>query len=115
MKAREMRLRRAAERQGMTLVKSRRRDQRSIGFGRWCLRSRWGDERVVGFVPGGLGLVDAPAARGGAERFAAWLTLDSVEQLLVDGMEKPGQRAPTQTLLTGDSAAMPREQATQGG
>lgn len=85
MKAREMRLRRAAERQGMTLVRSRRRDPRAIGFGRWCLISRWGDQRVIGVVPGvGFGLVDAPAARGGAERFAAWLTLDCASALVTD-------------------------------
>ena len=87
MKAREMQLRRAAERQGLKLVKSRRRDPRAIGYGRWCLVSRWGEERVVGLVSGGLELVAAPAGRGGAERFAAWLTLYVVERFLNGDVE----------------------------
>ncbi len=34
-KIRENRLRRMAERQGLTLTKSRRRDQRALDYGRW--------------------------------------------------------------------------------
>src|SRR5215813_7215536 len=92
MKAKEMRLRRAAECQGFKLVKSRRRDPRAIGFGRFCLVSRWGDERVVGVLPGvGFGLIAAPAARGGVERFAAFVSLDVIEKWLTEGMSKPAQ------------------------
>jgi hypothetical protein len=36
-KVRENRLRRMAERQGVRLVKSRRRDPRAVGFGRYQL------------------------------------------------------------------------------
>ena len=36
-KVRENRLRRAAERQGLRLVKSRRRDQRALGYGKFML------------------------------------------------------------------------------
>jgi hypothetical protein len=35
--AREMRLRRAAKRQGLQLRKSRLRDKRAIGYGRWWI------------------------------------------------------------------------------
>jgi hypothetical protein len=38
----ENRSRRAAERQGLTLEKSRRRDPRSLGYGKWFLRDRAG-------------------------------------------------------------------------
>jgi hypothetical protein len=37
LKARENRARRAAERQGLILVKSRRRDPRALGYGRYRL------------------------------------------------------------------------------
>jgi len=85
-KVRENRLRLAAQRQGLALVKSRRRDPRAIGHGCYCLVDRWAP-RVVGVLPGGgFGLVDAPAARGGAERFAAWMSLETVERLLVGGL-----------------------------
>ena len=36
-KVRENRLRRMAERQGLSLVKCRRRDPRAVGFGRYAL------------------------------------------------------------------------------
>lgn len=36
-KVRENRARRAAERQGLTLLKSRRRDRRALGYGRYQL------------------------------------------------------------------------------
>jgi hypothetical protein len=36
-KVRENRLRRMAERQGLTLVKSRRRDPRALDYGRWTV------------------------------------------------------------------------------
>ena len=86
MKAKEMRLRRAAHRQGMVLVKCRRRSADAIGFGRWCLVSRWDDERVVGAVVGGFGLIGAPAESGGIDRYASWLALDRIEQLLSQGL-----------------------------
>lgn len=81
--ARETRLRRMAQRRGLQLVKNRRRDPGAIGYGRFCLRDKWDTGRVVGVVRGaGFTLVDAPAGRGGAERFGAWLTLDVVERVL---------------------------------
>jgi hypothetical protein len=89
-KVRENRLRLAARRQGLALVKSRRRDPRAIGFGCYSLVDRW-TTRVVGALPGGgFGLIDASAARGGAERFAAWVSLETVERLLFGG--QPGER-----------------------
>jgi hypothetical protein len=60
-KVRENRVRRAAERQGLQLEKSRRRDPRAIDFGRYWLRN--GDAIVCG------------DSRTGA-------TLDEVEQYL---------------------------------
>jgi hypothetical protein len=42
----------------------------------------------------GFTLVDALAARGGALRWAAWLSLNQAEKLLVDGVI--GQRKPAQ-------------------
>ena len=36
-KSRETRLRRTAERRGLILVKSRRRDPRAVGYGSWFL------------------------------------------------------------------------------
>lgn len=44
-KVRENRLRRAAERQGLRLVKSRRRDPRALDYGRWEILN--GDGRPV--------------------------------------------------------------------
>ncbi len=86
---RETRLRRAAKRRGLMLVKSRRRDPGAIGYGRFCLKDRWDAARVVGVERGvGFTLIGAPANRGGAERFGAWLTLDAVERLLAQGIDE---------------------------
>lgn len=72
-KNREIRLRRAAERRGLLLVKSRRRDPGAIGYGLYVL---------VPDVPanhrpqhGGQAALDAFAKRKG-------MTLDQVEQEL---------------------------------
>jgi hypothetical protein len=46
-KSRETRLRRMAERQGLTITKSRRRDPRAIDYGRWWVVQSGGDRRVV--------------------------------------------------------------------
>ena len=86
MKAREMRLRRAAERQGLRMEKCRRRSADAIGFGRWCLVSKWDDERAVGAAAVGFDLISAPTYSGGIERFASWMSLDSVERLLAQGL-----------------------------
>jgi hypothetical protein len=45
--AREARARRTAERQGLQLAKSRTRDQRALGFGRWWV-SKAGEAPVAG-------------------------------------------------------------------
>ena len=37
---------------------------------------------MIAAAPGGFALRDAPVARGGAERYACWLSLDSIERLL---------------------------------
>ena len=78
---RETRLRRAAHRQGLQLVKSRRKDQRAIGYGKFAVVERHG-KRAIGAVPGGFGLTPAPVASGGLDRYAAWLALDTIERLL---------------------------------
>lgn len=49
-KVRENRLRRAAERQGLRLVKSRRRDPRAIGFGGFMLVDVATNSAVAGEV-----------------------------------------------------------------
>lgn len=114
-KTRENRLRLAAQRQGLKLVRSRRRDPRAIGHGRYCLTDRWNAGRVVGAVPGsGIGLIDAPASRGGVERFACWVSLDVIERWLMDGMKRPGQQAPVQALIPHDDATRQDAQATLG-
>jgi hypothetical protein len=84
---RAVRLRNAAKRQGLELRKSRRRDPLAIGHGMFCLVDKWNVERVVRVVAGGFGLVHAPGVSGGSERFASWMSLDSVERLLVQGMK----------------------------
>jgi hypothetical protein len=53
LKVRENRLRAAAQRQGLALVKSRRRDPRSLGFGRYALTDGEG-EVVAGAASSGL-------------------------------------------------------------
>jgi hypothetical protein len=64
-KVRENRLRRAAARQGLNLVKSRRRDPRALDFGTYMLL----DTRTTGVVSKGL-------------RSGYGLTLDDVEEQL---------------------------------
>jgi hypothetical protein len=64
-KIRENRARRAAERQGLTLVKSRRRDPRALGYGRFMLT----DSRTGAVVAQG-------SERGHG------LTLDQIEDYL---------------------------------
>jgi hypothetical protein len=87
-KVRENRARRVARRRGLDLVKSRRRDPSAIGWQRYCLKDRWDVTRVVGVVQGvGFTIVDAPIQCGGMERFAAWVTLDTVERLLIEGLQ----------------------------
>jgi hypothetical protein len=44
---------------------------------------KWNGERVVGAVSGGFGLVSAPTKNGGVERFATWVSLDTIEKLLM--------------------------------
>lgn len=65
-KIREARIRRAAERQGMVLHRSRRRDPRALTFGRYWLVVP--DGKVLG-SPGGIRMVGDPPG----------LTLDEVE------------------------------------
>ena len=64
-KIRENRARRAAERQGLRLVKSRRRDPRAIGYGGYMLVDAYRNAAVHGEI-------DSPRA----------LTLDEVERYL---------------------------------
>ncbi len=67
-KVRENRLRRMADRQGLVLVKSRRRDPRAFDYGRWMLV----DAASSGVVAGTTGT-------GGPE-----FSLDDVEDYLTD-------------------------------
>ncbi|MFR9803154.1 hypothetical protein ACL02T_12725 [Pseudonocardia sp. RS010] len=73
-KVRENRLRRAAERQGQILVKSRRRDPRALGFGLYVLV-----EDSAGNRTGQLGGQAAVSAFAGGEG----MTLDEVERKLL--------------------------------
>jgi phosphotransacetylase len=50
-KVRENRLRRMAERQGLNLCKSRRRDYRALDFGRWMIKDGDTDAVVAGATP----------------------------------------------------------------
>ena len=68
VKSREARLRRAADRQGMTLHRSRRRDPHALTYGRYWLIAL--DGRVIGADPGRL-VGDPPG-----------LTMDEVEAIL---------------------------------
>jgi hypothetical protein len=69
LRTREARLRRAAERQGFQVCKSRRRDRRALGYGRyWIADARTGD------VIAGLTEPDPYAVPE--------MTLDEVEQWL---------------------------------
>jgi hypothetical protein len=68
-KVRENRLRRMAERQGLKLVKSRRRDPRAIDFAAWTLV-----DMASGAVVAGTGALGRPH----------W-SLDDVERRLTEG------------------------------
>ncbi|MBR7833486.1 hypothetical protein KDL01_09430 [Actinospica durhamensis] len=60
-KVREIRLRRAAERQGLKLTRSRRRDERALDYGKyWLLR---GDEKVTPAEGVGLDEIEAYLTR----------------------------------------------------
>ena len=72
--SREKRLRRAAQRQGLTLTRSSRRDPRAIDFGRW-----WITDQASGALIAPAGATDV-ARRG--------LSLDDVEAYLF-GPPKP--------------------------
>ncbi|MBP2370698.1 hypothetical protein [Pseudonocardia parietis] len=73
-KVRENRLRRAAERQGRLLVKSRRRDERALDFGLFVLVDDTAGNRTG--QHGGQAAVSAFADGEG-------MTLDEVEQALL--------------------------------
>jgi hypothetical protein len=68
-KVRENRLRRMAERQGLRLVKSRRRDPHAIDYGGYML-----EDLATGGVVAGTGAIGRP-----------YWSLDDVEEWLVDG------------------------------
>ena len=70
-KVRENRLRRMAERQGLRLVKSRRRDPRAIDFGCWMIV-----DPAINAVVAGTEVVGRPH----------W-SLDDVERFLTGGWE----------------------------
>jgi hypothetical protein len=70
-KIRENRLRRMAERQGLALNKSRRRDPRALGFGRWMIVDPYSNAVVLGAGPTG----------------EPDLNLDDVELYLTEGPE----------------------------
>jgi hypothetical protein len=55
-KVRENRLRRGAERQGLRLVKSRRRDPRAVGYGTYMLVDAHTAAMVAKGLPDGYGL-----------------------------------------------------------
>jgi hypothetical protein len=96
-RTREIRLRNTAKRQGLELSRSRRRDQHAPDYDRWRIRDRWNAARVVGVVQGvGFTLVDAPTNRGGALRYAAWLTLDDVARILDSGLASTTMTEPQQ-------------------
>jgi hypothetical protein len=64
-KTRENRLRRMADRQGLRLMKCRKRDPRALGFGRYALLN-----------------VENNTVAAGAGRFGPELTIDEVEEYL---------------------------------
>lgn len=68
-KIRENRLRRMAERQGVALVKSRRRDPRAIDYGGWMIV-----DPSTNAVVAGTGAVGRPS-----------MSLDDVERWLTEG------------------------------
>jgi len=55
-KTRETRLRRMAERQGLRLTKSRRRDERALDYGTYGLVDAWTNSLEVGDPNTGYGL-----------------------------------------------------------
>jgi hypothetical protein len=57
VKVKENRLRRAAERQGLRLVKSRRRDPRALDFGKYMLVDVQTNGVVYGLISGGSQMV----------------------------------------------------------
>ncbi len=69
-KVRENRLRRMAQRQGLRLERSRRRDPRALGFGKF---------RLIDTLTGTIAAGGDPRADGFG------LTLDDVEQALTGG------------------------------
>jgi hypothetical protein len=71
-RSREQRLRRAAERQGYKLVKSRRRDPRALGYGRWYIVEAERNFIVIG-TEGGHPNMDLDAVE-------EWLTSEREEQ-----------------------------------
>jgi len=73
----EMRVRRAAERRGLTLSKSKVKDRGLAAFGKWCLKDASGDvlERVRNGEPVWI-------AGEGWQHRCAWLALDDIERLL---------------------------------
>lgn len=71
VKTRENRLRHMAARQGMTLHRSRLRDPRALGYGRYWLAPTRGRGPVIGAAGRGAGVGDLPG-----------LTLDEVEDWL---------------------------------
>ena len=71
-RSREQRLRRAAQRQGYKLVKSRRRDPRALGYGRWYIVDVAGNYIVVG-TEGGHANMDLDAVE-------EWLTSEREQQ-----------------------------------
>lgn len=68
--SREKRLRRTAQRQGLTLTRSSRRDPRALDFGRW-----WITDKATGALVPTIGADPEEYARRGAD-------LDEVEAYL---------------------------------
>lgn len=76
-KVRENRLRRAAERRGMVLIKSRRRDPQATDFGRFALL-----EENLYFVLGGNGIGQFTSYEAMKNEGIYTATLDDVERFL---------------------------------
>jgi hypothetical protein len=72
-RVRENRLRRMADRQGLTLVKSRRRDPRAIDYRGYMLV-----DQATGRVVAGAGPIGRPT--WDLDRIEAWLTSDPKER-----------------------------------
>lgn len=72
-KVREVRLRRMAERQGLALHKSKRRDPNALGYGRWMILNPHNSNAVVA---DSIGPTGEPS-----------LGLDEVEAYLIRGRE----------------------------